>query len=140
MAFITPQEIHTHLYEESVTAISGNDERLLESAISAAIGEIKGYLHKYDTAKLFGAAGADRDALLLLWVKDVAVWHYINIANPGVDFEVRKMRYEYVRAILRDIQKEYYLPDFPRKEDESGNPENTSGFRIGSNKKRSNHI
>ena len=138
--FVTPQELYTHLYEESVAAISGNDERLLASAISAAVGEVKGYLHKYDTDKLFGATGENRDALLLLWVKDVAVWHYINIANPGVDFEVRKTRYEYVRAILKDIQKEYYLPDFPRKTDGEGQPENTSGFRIGSNTKRKNHI
>lgn len=138
--FVTPQELYTHLYEESITAISGNDERLLASAISAAVGEVKGYLHKYDTNKLFGATGDERDSLLLLWVKDVAVWHYINIANPGVDFEVRKTRYEYVRAILKDIQKEYYLPDFPRKTGADGQHQNTSGFRIGSNVKRKNHI
>lgn len=138
--FVTPQELYTHLYEESVAAISGNDERLLASAISAAVGEVKGYLHKYDTDKLFGATGDERDSLLLLWVKDVAVWHYINIANPGVDFEVRKTRYEYVRAILKDIQKEYYLPDFQRKTGGDGKIENTSGFRIGSNVKRKNHI
>lgn len=138
--FITPEELYTHLYEESVTAISGNDTHLLESAISAAIGEVKGYLHRYDTQKLFGAVGIDRDTLLLLWVKDVAVWHYINIANPGVDFGVRKLRYEYVRDTLKDIQREYYLPDFPLKADGAGASENTSGFRIGSNQKRSNHI
>lgn len=140
MSFTTPQEIYTHLYEESIAAISGNDERLLQSAISAAIGEVKGYLHAYDTTMMFEAEGSSRDELLLLWVKDVAVWHYINIANPGVDFEVRKLRYEYVRSILKDIQKGYYLPDFPVKTDPEGNPENASGFRIGSNPKRSNHI
>ena len=133
--FITPEEIYTHLYEETVSAISGNDERPLLEAIAASVSEIKGSLHRFDTEAMFSTEGSQRNPLLVLWVKDIAVWHYINIANPSVDYEVRKQRYERVCDLLRYTQREEYTPDFPLKP-----AVNTTGFRIGSNPKRSNHI
>lgn len=134
-AFISPSEIYTHLYEDTVNAISGDDISMLTTAIAAAIGEIKGSLSKFDTDKLFNAIGDNRNPLLVLWVKDVAVWHYINIANPGVDYEVRRQRYERVCNLLRYTQRGEYLPDFPLKD-----IPNTTDFKIGSNPKRGNHI
>lgn len=138
--FVSPDEIYTHLYPESVRAISGNDERLLLSALSGAISEVKLYLHKYDLEKLFATTGDKRDDLLLIWIKDVAVWHYINIANPNIDYEDRYRRYQFALGSLKDIQKGNAVPDFPLKEDENGNPENTSGIMIGSNPPRTQHI
>jgi hypothetical protein len=138
--FVSPDEIYTHLYPESIKAISGNDERLLLSALSGAISEVKLYLSKYDTEKLFGTVGDERDALLIIWVKDVAVWHYINIANPNIDYEDKFRRYQYAISSLKNIQKGAAVPDFPLKEDANGNIENTSGILIGSNPKRTQHL
>lgn len=135
MTFITPEEIYTHLYEESVTAISGGYDQSLTEAIAAAISEIKGSLNRYDTDKMFNAVGTERNPLLVQWVKDIAVWHFINIANPSVDYEARKQRYERVCDLLRYTQRGEYTPDFPLKP-----VENNTGFRIGSNPKRTNHI
>lgn len=138
--FLTTEEIYTHLYEETVTAISGDDERLLTAAMSGAEAEAKGYLHAFDTEKVFNATEEQRDALLLIWVKDIAVWHYINIANPNVDFEVRERRYNSAIAWLKGVQKGSIVPDFPKKTDISGAEENATQFRFGSNPKRANHI
>lgn len=138
--FITKEEIYTHLYPESIKSISGNDEDDLTFAIDAAIGEIKSHLHAYDTDKLFTAEGKDRNAYLLLMVKNVAVWHYIVKANPNINYEDRLYRYETTKRTLVDIQNGKTVPDFPKREDDKGNEIDTSGIMIGSNPKREQHI
>lgn len=138
--FVEPQELYTHLYPESIHAISGTDERLLLDALSAATSEVKGYLHRFDLDKLFSATGDDRDALLVMRIKDVAIWYYINIANPQIDYNDRLLRYKYAIAWLEGVQREEIIPDFPKPTDDDGNETNSSQYAIGSNPKRDNHI
>lgn len=139
--FITPQEIYTHLYPESTRAISGTKEdEELTYAMDVAIGEVKQYLHAFDTAKLFAAEGKDRNAYLLDMVKNVAVWRYIAKAMPNIDYEDKRFRYESAKRDLVDIQQGNTVPDFPRPETENGEKVNTSQFAFSSNPKRSNHI
>ena len=69
MAFITPEELETHLYKENIEAISREDETLLTAAIDAALQEAYGYLGAYDRKKIFEATGRQRNALLLIFCK-----------------------------------------------------------------------
>jgi hypothetical protein len=138
--FVSVDELYTHLYPESIEAISGNDVRLLTSALSTGIAEVKGYLHRFDLDKLFGAAGDARNDQLVMMVKDVALWHYINIANPGINYEDRHLRYKYQIATLQGIQRGDIIPDFPLRQDDDGNILNSTGFRVTSNPRRDNHI
>ena len=138
--FITNEELLTHLYPESIEAISGDDERSLTAAVKGAIVQAKGYLHKYDIQKVFGTTGDDRDPFLLIIIKDIAVWHYINIANPNIDFSVREKRLNDAVAWLKGVQKGDIIPDFPLPTNDDGTDQNTTGFRFGSNPKRRNHI
>lgn len=138
--FVQPEEIYTHLYPETIQTISGTDERLLTDAISAAISEVKGYLNAFDTEKLFSFIGDERDAMLILRIKDIAVWNYIRVANPNVDYEARERLYKYAISSLKDIQRGDFVPDFPLKKDEGGNIENRGGIKIGSNPRRGQHI
>lgn len=85
MAFITPKELETHLYKENIEAISREDETILTAAIDAALQEAYGYLGAYDRKKIFEATGSQRNALLLIFVKDIAVWHFVNLCNAGTD-------------------------------------------------------
>lgn len=138
--YVIPKEIFTHLYKEQITAIQGDDEHMLEMAIDGAIVETKGYLHKYDIEKIFSQTGDNRNPLLCIFIKDIAVWHYINIANPNADLSVREKRYNAAIAWLIGVQKGYIVPNLPIPTDEDGNKENTTGFRLGSNPKRENYI
>lgn len=138
--YISIEELNSHLRDESIAAISGDDETILTMAVKGAEKEAKGYLAKYDTAAIFSATADDRDDLLLIWIKDMAVWHYINIANPGIDFTIRERRYNAAIAWLKGVQKGDIVPDFPLPVDELGEEENTSPFLIGSNPKRGNYI
>ena len=85
MAFITPEELETHLYKENIEAISREDETILTAAIDAAIEEAYGYLGAYDRKRIFEATGSQRNALLLIFVKDIAVWHFVNLCNAGCE-------------------------------------------------------
>ena len=139
--FLNSDELYTHLFPESISAISGTDERLLLAAISGAISESQGYLNHYDIAAIFAKTGDDRDALLLIWLKDIAVWHYINIARPAIDYDVRERRYNAAISWLKGVQKgDIIPPGWDRKTDPDSGEELSSPIKIGSLPKRDNYI
>ncbi|MDR1454099.1 MAG: DUF1320 domain-containing protein [Tannerella sp.] len=137
--FLTAEELKTHLYGESLQAIGGDDGTILAAAIDGAVAEARGYLAAYDRDTIFGAKDAGRNALLLIFVKDIAVWHYINLSNAGTELRLRQDRYERAVAWLRAVQKGEVTPDLPVAVDEDGtNPKATVIF--GSNPKREQHF
>ncbi len=141
MAFLTTQELETHLYRENIEVISRNDDTLLMAAIDAAIAETYGYLGAYDREAIFAAEGKDRNALLLIFVKDIAVWHFVNLCNAGVELELRQDRYERAIAWLRQVQKGEVKPALPIiDEDGDGKPDGAGEYIYGSNPKRSQHF
>jgi len=107
-------DFNTHLYPELIDAISREDDTLLDDAITAAEQEAKGYLSRYDLDTLFAATGTDRDAALMMRLKDMAVWHYIVLANAGTDLELRKTRYDEAIKWLILIQSgKVWYKDWP---------------------------
>ena len=138
MAFLTPEELQTHLYKENIETIAREDD-----AIVAAIEEASGYLGAYDRKKIFGTEGDERNALLLIFVKDIAVWHFINLCNAGTDLQLRQDRYERAVAWLKSVQRSEIKPNLPVMEDADGDgkPDPAAGeYIFGSNPKRSQHF
>jgi phage gp36-like protein len=139
--FIEIEELKTHLYGESIQAISGGDDTILTAAIDAAVGEARGYLAGYDRNAIFSATGGNRSPLLLVFIKDIAVWHYMTLCNAGTELSLRQDRY--CRAIdwLRAVQKGAVSPDLPREEaaDAGAGAGTASLIKFGSNPKREQH-
>lgn len=104
-------DLKTHLYTEQITAISRNDTELMEEAIAAAIVEAQGYLSRYDIDTIFATTGTDRDKALLMWLKDIATWHFITLANAGADLEFRQERYKQAIKSLEKIQSGKIVPN-----------------------------
>lgn len=104
------EDLKTHLYDEQIEVISRNDEDLLTKAISAAEGEAKGYLSRYDIPTIFAAKDETRDDTLLMWLKDMATWHFITLANAAADMEFRESRYKNALSWLKGIQKGDTVP------------------------------
>ena len=48
---------------------------------------------------------AQREPIVLLYTKDVAVWHYIQLCNPNVDLELRRERYEKAIEFMDKVQR-----------------------------------
>lgn len=101
---VTEEDFKTHLYEEIIDTIDRDDPDMLNDAIAAAEAEAIGYLSRYDTDTLFAAVDDDRDKSLVMIIKDIAVWHFIVVANPNTDMAMRRTRYEDAKSILKDIQ------------------------------------
>jgi phage gp36-like protein len=136
---ITKEELKTHLYAENIATISRGDDTLLTAAIDGAIVEAKGYLTAYDIEVIFTAEDSDRNALLLIFLKDIAVWHFLVLSNAGVELELREKRYNSAIAWLKGVQKGLITPDLPTITEEDGDVSNTT-IRTGSNPKRDNHF
>lgn len=141
MAFITPEELETHLYKENIEAISREDGTILTAAIDAAIEEAYGYLGAYDRKRIFSATGSRRNPLLLIFVKDIAVWHFVNLCNAGCDLELREKRYDRAIAWLRQVQKGETTANLPVIDnDGDGKPDTAGEYIYGSNPRRNQHF
>ncbi len=118
--FLNQKDLESHLRGELQEEITRGDKAIAEAAIDGAIAEAKGYLGMYDTEAIFGTKEGDRHSLLLIFVKDIAVYHLINMTSPGTHYEHRQRRYDRAVAWLKGVQKGDITPDLPRKEDPSG--------------------
>lgn len=135
MAYLEPAEINTHLYGEIVNEISRADATILQAAIDAAISEMRGYISFFDVDTILAATGTGREPILLLFTKDIAVWHFISLANPNVEMEYRETRYNNAIKWLRSVQKGETVPNLPP----ATNPDETvqtGKVKFGSNTKR----
>nr|DAS12018.1 MAG TPA: head to tail adaptor [Caudoviricetes sp.]DAT39269.1 MAG TPA: head to tail adaptor [Caudoviricetes sp.] len=139
--FLTTQELSTHLYQEQISVISRSDETLLTAAIDGAVAEAKSYLGDYDCEHIFSREGADRHPLLLIFIKDMAVWHFICLCNAGTLLEFREKRYNDAKAWLSAVQKGNLSPDLPTKDTNGdGSPDGKAIYLYGSNSKRTQHF
>ena len=102
--FLSKEDFNTHLYPEIIDTISREDDLILDDAIEAAIGEAESYLGRFDTDALFEATDDDRDKTLLLYVKDITVWHFIAVCNADTDIDMRESRYNKAINWLKNIQ------------------------------------
>ena len=135
--FLTQAELNTHIYGENIDVITREDDTIVAAAVDGALAEAKSYLGDYDTVSIFSATGTGRNALLLIFVKDIAVWHLINLSNPGIDYDMRQKRYDAAIAWLKGVQKGIVTPDLPKAE-VSGTKPGTISY--GSNTKRIQHF
>jgi phage gp36-like protein len=113
MAYLSPTEILTHLKSELIDLIEEDYAGPLQSAIDAAISEMRGYLSFYDVTAILAATGTNREAILLLYTKDIAVWHFIQLANPNIDLALRQIRYDRAIDWLKGVQKGAIVPNLP---------------------------
>jgi phage gp36-like protein len=142
MPYLIPEEITTHLYGEVINEINRNDENNLIKAIEAAIAEAESYLTAYDTEAIFSASGNERNSIILLYIKDITVWHYIQLSNPAVDMQLRLDRYDNAIKFLEKVQAGKANPKLPLP-DPADNADNIQAgetfVKWGGNIKRHNH-
>lgn len=136
---ITIEELKTHLYSENINAINRGDETILQAAVDGAIAEAKGYLAAYDRERIFSTTGTERNALLLIFLKDIAIWHFIVLCNAGTEYELREKRYDRAIAWLKGVQKGEISPDLPTATEDDGDKA-TDTIRTGSNPKKNQHF
>ena len=75
----------------------------------------------------------------MVFIKDLAVWHFVNICNVNTSLELRENRYNRAVAWLKEVQKGNVIPDLPEKTNTDGESNNLP-YKVTSNTKRTNHI
>lgn len=135
--YLSPEELKTHAYEEEIGAIIRNDETVALASIDMAIEYASSKLMKhYDIEAVFTTTGTARNPLLLKIVKDIAIWELIGLANPSIDYEDKKFRYQQAVDWLTAVYKGMPTTLPPKEEaDES----KASSFTYHSNPQRTNH-
>lgn len=134
--YLPIEELKTHAYDEEISAIIRDDETIAVACIDMAIEFATSKLMKhYKTDEIFSAEGNARNPLVLKIVKDIAIWELIGLANPSVDYNDKRYRYEQAVDWLTAVYKG--MPaNLPRIEEKTS--ENTS-FQYHSNPPRTNH-
>lgn len=141
-AFISIADYDATIHSEILTAIIRNDEAIIEVAEDASIAEMRGYLaSRFDCDTVFSATGTNRNNLVLMFAKDITVYHLFCIHNPRMMSKVREDRYQRAIEWLKGVQKGTIsvdgLPILSNDKDESGS--NGTGIIMTSNPKRGNH-
>jgi phage gp36-like protein len=123
---IIPADLKTNIYTEITAEITRGDDTIPTQAIAEGIEEVKAYLSRYDLVALFGDAVAGTSAtthseFLKALVKSVASWKLINLANPNINDDNMRTRYEDAIKTLTRISEgkmtpqgwPYYVPPSP---------------------------
>lgn len=143
MAFITKEDMYSHIYEENIDLIQRDDpnNKNIKTAIAAGISEAQSYMSKYDIEELFAATEDERDPILLLYTKNLIAWHFIGLCNAGVGYEVTEDRYNKASSWFLKVQSNKATPyGWPLKpKDPASGSDPASTVKYGGNKKRSNH-
>lgn len=137
--FITRDDYPSSVRTEFLDRATREDPNILEIVENEAVAEMKGYLSgRYDVEKAFAATGEDRHDLLLMFAKDIAIYHLCSI-REGLMTQTRIDRYERAVDWLKSVQKGDITVDGLDRvpEEESGSK---SEFLMSSDRKRINHF
>jgi phage gp36-like protein len=136
--YLSPVELSTHIRSELVDLITENYNATLQAAIDAAISEMRGYISFYDVPAILATTGTAREPILLLYTKDIAIWHFIQLANPNIDMELRQLRYDKALDWLKGVQKGTIVPNLPLPASTDTTVQ-SGKIKFGSNKVRNTH-
>lgn len=116
MAYLTIQDLYTHIYPELVDEILRGDDAIGMQAIDAAMQETKLYLSKYDILALLGNTEQEatiKDAMLQNIVKTIACWNLVQLAHAGLSFDAQMRHYEQAIKTLTQIKEGTLMPQWP---------------------------
>lgn len=138
--FITKEDFSITIRPYEIDQITDGDDTIVDMAISAAVGEMKPYLFRYDTDKIFAAAGDGRHPLLVRFAVDIAVFELVSIARPDQDLENRRALYKRAIDWLKQVKNEEMPVDLPLKEEGTDDEKPDGGILAGSRQPRQNYF
>lgn len=138
-SFITKSDYDSTLHAEILDALVRNDEAVIEQCENDAIAEMKGYLGgKYDVDAIFAKEGTQRNSLILMYAKDIAVYHMFCVHNPYKISKIRQDRYDRAIEWLKQVASgNILIVDADKLPDEEA--KNRSNFSILSNRLKETH-
>lgn len=98
--------VHRDILDSLLRGEAEDGNRIIEDCEMQAIAQMKSYLNKtYDVEKIFTAEGKARHPLVLMYAKDIAVYHLFCIHNPYKMSQIRKDRYQQALDFLKGVSE-----------------------------------
>lgn len=142
--FITLQDydstVHRDILDSLLRGDATNNSVIIEDCQMQAISEMKSYLNKtYDVSEIFSQEGTNRHPLILMYAKDIAIYHIFCIHNPYKMSQIRKDRYEraieWLKAVANGTVTIDGAPRLPEDEAADNSP-----WQIENNSFRTTHF
>ena len=136
MAFLNETDLHTSIYKHLLDTLIQEDASIVPFCIDAALAEARSFLiDRYDVDVIFAKADKDRNSLLVMMCRDLAVFSIIGISNPGIDYDDKKTRSKAARTWFKQVQSGASKPNLEIMPEE----QKIGIVSSGSNKKRNQH-
>ncbi|ROI09784.1 DUF1320 domain-containing protein [Chryseobacterium sp. H3056] len=141
MAFITKEELRTVAPADFVDIVVGIDDGLVDEIIGEMTALIKTNLGAYyDTDLIFSQTGDERDATVLMYLKDLVFYKLLKRRKPGA--LLNEEEYNEAMKWLEDIstgKRRANLPTVKIDTDGDGIPDADTPFmKLGGNRKYQN--
>lgn len=134
--FLEKTDFITIINTAALDIQTGGDDSIITEMALEAIAEMKAFLAtRYDVAVVFGTAGTERHKTVLMYAKDIALYHIFSRRHTNAMPEIRFKRYENALKWLKDVQAQIINPtDLPVTVDPA-----KALIKTGGNPKRENH-
>lgn len=138
--FIELNDYDASLHREILDSLTRGDEDIVEVCEDQAIAEMRSYLSsRYDCDAIFSKRGAERNSLILMYAKDIAIYHIFCVHNPYKISDIRKSRYERAIEWLKSVNADEISIDGADKLPDETLKEN-SRWQIKSNPLKPTHF
>ncbi len=102
--WLEEKDFQKQIKADILDRIVQNDTSIILDAERAAIVELQGMLRiKYDVAAIFSQAGTQRNALVVMLLVDILLYHVHSRLNANQIPDIRKERYDNAIATLKDL-------------------------------------
>ena len=137
MAFLTNDDYKPQIRDWIKLLVTQEDPTIQNKSELAAQVEMESYLRdRYNVGLIFSAEAEDRNALIVMYMVDVVLYHLHSNISPENIPEVRITRYNAVIDWLKAVAKGNLSPDLPEYTSDPDNEDSDSDsvfFQGGSN-------
>ena len=133
MPFLETEDYRFGIKIPTLLALVDGDDSIVHENTDEAVNEMKSYLGaRYNVDELFAQTGEGRDKTLVMYCRDIALYHIFSIYNFRVMPTIRETRYKKAMLWLQEVSQQKLNPEhFPVNE--------KALVKSGTNDKRINH-
>lgn len=131
--FLEKPDYSTSINIAVIDSLTGGDDAIINTLSAEAIEEMKSYLNsRYEVQPIFDANGDERNKTLMMYAKDIALYHLYSINTLASMPQTRMNRYNKAIQWLEQVSEQKINPE--------GLQLNSKSFvKTGGNEKRINH-
>ena len=132
MPFLEIDDYRFSIKIPMLMALVDNDDSIVHELTNEAVNDMTSYLNaRYRADELFEKTGDARDKTLMMYCRDIALFHIFSIYNFRVIPAIRETRYKKALLWLQEVSQQKINPE--------GFPINDKSFvKSGTNDKRIN--